>query len=175
MFSSMSSCSFKCFGSKALPEGLYTQWQSVSGLVFDRMAAPLNSKWLLQWKVKILMRLSWLKFIEVKVSSLLPSWHDVKFCLFETSKISKMSGKGWWSPLGIMSNQYSFQLLVCDINRSVEPWNRKPESSAHAVIHSPRLKVIFNVTSNKSLTHYIYFHSWSANAVKRGIRQNKAL
>lgn len=36
-----------------------------------------------------------------------------------------------------------FSFLVCDINRSVEPWNRKPESSARAVIHSPLLKVIF--------------------------------
>lgn len=32
-----------------------------------------------------------------------------------------------------------FSLLMCDINRSVEPWNTKSESSAHAVIH-PGLK-----------------------------------
>lgn len=48
-----------------------------------------------------------------------------------------------------------FSFLVC--NRSVEPWNRKAQSSAHAVIHFPVLKVIFHVTSNKSPTYCSYF------------------
>lgn len=73
---------------------------------------------------------------------------------FNTSKTSKMSGKRTVEPFRRPVQSIFFSaFLACDINRSVEPWNRKPKSSAHAVIHSPVLKVILHVPANSSLAH----------------------